>query len=263
MKARPRTRAPKWLRVLVLSAGLVAAAVLLTLAITAGNRKGTGEVGTSPATGSQAAADDQAEGAPEGVATPVGTAALLLDASKVGNGFATVQIGNQDLDDLIARLDAKERDGERRRLEEAGFVSGAIATYYKPAPSAGSLQDSAVTVQILQFRDPSGARAQLEHDKDRGLVAGFGIEGVVSIDRNWKPKLDAWEPSSRKDVGEGVLISREPTSADPSSPEAARVRIVAVALGEFEVVVEIRSKGEIPIEELDRILALQLAKLAS
>lgn len=263
MKARRRPKAPKWLRVLVLSVGLVAAAVLFTLAITARDREGTGETGTTQATGSQAAADQQAQSPPEGTAALQGIAALLIDSSKVGNGFATVQIGNQSLDDLIARLDATERDGERRRLQAAGFVSGAIASYYKPAPSPGPLQDSAVTLQILQFGDPSGARAQLQHDSDQGLVAGFGIQGDFSIDRSWRPKLDAWEPPSRQDIGEGVLLSREPTSADPSSPEAARVRIGAVVLGEFEVVVEIRSKGEIPIEELDRILALQLAKLAS
>ena len=270
-KGREQRGVSKALRVGVLVTGLVAAAILVSIGITASRREPSGPQQSTAADRSEGARQG-GPGGPESTESSrgdrpsldgfklEGDAALLIEPKDIASGFAPIDVGSQTLDDLLARLPEDQRGAERARLEGIGFEAAAIATYYKPEPAPPPLNDAAVTIQILKFKDPKGAQSQLAHDAGGALAKGFGVPDPVSVNANWLPDLSSIDPAKAAQVSGGVLVSRDPTEQTRVSPTGAYHRIAAVAATQFEIVIWARSTNPIPQEELGKIIALQIEK---
>jgi len=249
-RGRPKISVSKGLRIAIVSTGVLASAVFITVGITGlRNRQIGAETVTSSPTAP--ARSDSTE-----------IAGKLLEPVEIANGFASVEAGPQGLDELTKRLGEPEAEFERSRLRNAGFLRAAVTIAYKPAVSPPPLTDTAVTVEILEFASVDGAMAQLSHDASGGLVKGFGISEPYE-------KIEGYAPASLRGSGPpGVLvrksISATADSETPIAPTPERSRHVvaaAVVRGSWEIVVELRSPNPPPLQELERILALQVSKL--
>ncbi len=249
-RRRGRRRVPSHLRRIVLVSGLVAGVVSLTIGLTGltGDR--------APSRGGEGiAGEEQAEGD-----IREGIAAKVLDAADIGNGFARVQSGPQSIEDLASRLPSDLARTERDRLARLGFEEGALTIAYKAAVAPGPMTDTAVTVQILRFSTPQGARGQLDYDRQGGLAAGFGLSRPYSVDTDYKP--EGWPEKE----GPGVLLEKSPeevaaVASTPESRPAAHVLVAAVVWESWEIAVEVRSSVPRSRREVDRLVTLQARRL--
>ncbi len=245
-----RRRVPSNLRRIVLSVGLVAGVVSITIGLTGltGNRE-TAREGEGTA-GEQQVEQDLREG----------ISALVLDASDIGNGFARVQSGPQSIEDLASRLPSDLARTERDRLARLGFEEGAVTIAYKSAVAPGPMTDTAVTVQILRFSTPQGARGQLDYDRQGGLAAGFGLSPPYGVDAGYRP--EGWPETA----GPGVFLEKSPEEV-PTGPgatetrPAAHVLVAAVAWENWEIAVEVRSSVPRSRSDIDRLVTLQARRL--